>query len=1074
MDKNNYDFLLTNLLDINNNDSSLYCSVDNEKFFDIFKMSGEKTFEKICSRHDFNILFNEFGHKDLMEKVRLSQTPEEVFAHYTDFDLQVPEESVEKIQTDFEHERQQLVTSLETRFQKSITKWKKILKKAQDINIETNIWPLHVGFFFVGVNTEKKEIFAPLFFKEVTIEVKNSQVYLKSASEVKVNSKLVAFLQQFGYSLDTTSYDFTNKSIYDVYNYFKNSWNKIFKIPENFKAQIPKVTANFLDKNIVFHEGLILGFFNVSSGYLWNQMKKIIENDELDEILATNFNKNTYRNKVDDVIFNKNFKLFKIQKTNFSQDCATVSALYQDTVIWGPPGTGKSQTISNLLANILSRDRTALVVSQKRAALEVLRTRLKDLSIFCIFILNDKNLKLDVFYDPLKNFLNKVENFKDVAPEDNFEIMPRIAKRYVELAREVKNIPDYENVISTYGTMFAAEINQETIEDLKQLDPYLKYNINPSSNDYAEIVKELYELNLEKKQNAVFSMINFYPKNIKEAASLIAKNPNLLKIDINGAIKNIHTIDIDSLKKIDEFYKFQLNNKTMEINSSKTLAKMLIKRTVDKMSSFTEEEQKEYRDFALSVRSGNMKPFKFFHRHKNMIKKLFSIIVTTPDTDLSMWNKNEFDYAVLDESSQIFLEKGIPILYLAKRKILAGDDKQMQPTKWFSASYATEEDDDFGNIESLLDYALARGVYKVLLDKNYRSKRASLMTFSSKLFYDSKLDVIDDYLIDNKEKTIEVIQTDGIWDNSLNEKEANLAIEKVLENIDKYKKVILLVFNAKQQEYIFNKIFAEYPELESALQEDRLSLKNIENIQGDEADLVIISVVYDATTNLSSTYVARPGGKNALNVAISRAKEKMIVIKSIFADDIKLNETSSKDLIVLREWLRFLDLNETKKKNYIDTTVHDDWTRTTDIDTSLTVIDEIYRGLQPLVKKYSEVSIEVEHSIGTKKISIALVEEQTKNIIVGFMIDDYPYAGDGKQYIKFFDKLNFLYSKNYPILLVSEIDWKVNKKAIVEDVENRIKKYFGYTENKIQEITIPQNQEVTQEIELSENPFDEI
>jgi hypothetical protein len=67
-----------------------------------------------------------------------------------------------------------------------------------------------------------------------------------------------------------------------------------------------------------------------------------------------------------------------------------------------------------------------------------------------------------------------------------------------------------------------------------------------------------------------------------------------------------------------------------------------------------------------------------------------------------------------------------------------------------------------GDIESLLDYATARGTYSILLDKNYRSKRASLMTFSSKHFYDSKLDVIDDFkLAFSSERPIDVIQVDG-------------------------------------------------------------------------------------------------------------------------------------------------------------------------------------------------------------------------------------------------------------------------------------------------------------------------
>jgi superfamily I DNA and/or RNA helicase len=81
---------------------------------------------------------------------------------------------------------------------------------------------------------------------------------------------------------------------------------------------------------------------------------------------------------------------------------------------------------------------------------------------------------------------------------------------------------------------------------------------------------------------------------------------------------------------------------------------------------------------------------------------------------------------------------------------------------------------------------------------------------------------------------------------------------------------------------------------------NHLLIRNIENIQGDEADLVIMTIVYDKHTKLHSSYVAKPGGKNALNVAISRAKDKMIIIKSIRAEDIN-NPSGSEDIQIFKE-----------------------------------------------------------------------------------------------------------------------------------------------------------------------------
>ena len=163
----------------------------------------------------------------------------------------------------------------------------------------------------------------------------------------------------------------------------------------------------------------------------------------------------------------------------------------------------------------------------------------------------------------------------------------------------------------------------------------------------------------------------------------LSQNRDLLNYDLDNLISGFSNISYDDFVRIDSFFKEQLSYKTININDDLKLSRMFLKKTVEKMHNFTEEQKRQYTAFAMAIRTAHLRPFKFFHRHKEMIKYLFPVIVTTPEVDLSIWDKNEFDYAILDESSQIFIEKGIPILYLAKRKILAGDNKQMQPTRWF-------------------------------------------------------------------------------------------------------------------------------------------------------------------------------------------------------------------------------------------------------------------------------------------------------------------------------------------------------------------------------------------------------
>ncbi|TPE57205.1 ATP-binding protein [[Mycoplasma] falconis] len=1037
-----YKTLMANLQNIDNGDSSLYTPMDSEKFFDVVKQFGESTYEKIYNNFDFSVVLTDENHKQMTQKVSEAKNKHEIIAIYKEYDKRIDDNAIFKmLSTNFEKAQKALVSQLNAELQKSILKWKKIINAAQNTNIETNIWPLHIGFFFISIKTEKKSIFAPLFFKEVTVEVRNSLVYLHSNSEVRVNSKLITYLSQDGFIINADNYDFSNKSIKQVYEFFKQEWSPIYNIPETLKTPIPDLTQNkILNTSIEFHPGMVLGFYSVSSGFLWNVMKKIIDNDEFDSILQPSIIKTKYHDNVIKKIFEDQIKLFKVQKTNYSQDLATISSLIQDTVVWGPPGTGKSQTITNLIINIIARGKTALVVSQKKAALDVLKNRLKSLSIFCLFVLNDKNLHSDYFYKPLQKFIYELEHFKNSRNNEPMRIFTEQDKNYVDIVKELKNWPNLNNLLPFYAALKGRDLKEEDYNALKTLDHNLKFEFNQPIWDKKEIRKHLYTINNNKKPT-IFST---YSKPMKFAADQLSSHSNLFNIDIDEAVKYVDEVEYEDYLSFDSKFKQLIKAKTIDINDDQVLKEMIMAIIVEKVKNFNEKQIKQYTAFASNIRNGIMRPYKFIHNNIEMIKMLFPIIVTTPEIDLSMWDKGEFDYAIVDESSQIFVEKAIPILYLAKRKVLAGDSQQMQPTRWFSVSYSYDEDDDFSAMKSILEYANSRGVYSVLLDKNYRSKQAALMTFSSKHFYESKLDVIDDYELSIKnEKAIEVVQVEGTWDNSMNEAEGLAVIKIVKEKLPVYNKIIVLVFNSKQQDYLLNFIFdGSNIDLEEAIGSGRLVLKNIENIQGDEADLVIMSVVYDKNTTLSQTYVARQGGKNALNVAVSRAREKIIVVKSIYAADVEISERSTSDMILFKEWLKFLDLSLIEQKNYLDdknkNKAEINLTKTISLSTDLELNKEIGEAIGSLLLNKKDFEVITNYSVGTKNIDIALVNKLTNKIVSAFIIDNFDYENNYEEYLVFEDGVKFIKSKTYPIKVVSRLTWPIQKANILKEINDKL------------------------------------
>ncbi|MBD5423430.1 MAG: ATP-binding protein [Mycoplasma sp.] len=1054
-----YKKILNDLLNITRNDSCIFSNVNDKTIFDVQKKFGNSLFDKILNSETFLLPLTPINNEYFIEQILKSTTIDELVDLYKKFNEDIPEElhiKINKKSNDLEKIKSELINSMEVNKQKFSFKWKMILNKAKSLNEQNNLWPIHLGFIYITLRIDNKVIQAPMFFKEVNIKIRNSMVSIVSIGDIKINEKLVYFLESNNFLLNVDT-DYSKKSIGQLFEIIQQSWSQNFKIPETLKGFVPNFKENEITNNTIsIWPGISLGFFEPTGGHLRKIMLKILNENQLDSVLEVEFDKNIYKNTVNESIFKKNFGFYKIVHSNFSQDKAVVSALNQNTIIWGPPGTGKSQTITNILTNVLMFDKTALVVSQKKAALEVLKERMKALEIFCLFILNDREMNKKAFYEPIKKYIEFLENLNENTDEKMIQIISNKEKELMRLINHVmKNKMINENLLTFSEFDKDNGYNKEVIDNLMKLDPKLKFNLNKLRNvkhKTGKISKFIMKENNIKKPFILFP-IN---KNIKNQANIILNNLIDKDIDIDYFLHNKDKINVDIWEKLSEI-KNKSNIKIKSyVNDDKNLKILISKKIANKIKSFNTEMKTKYNEFALDTRAASLDPIIFIKKHIDIIKTIYPIIITTPETDLQGWKRREFDYALLDESSQIFLEKGIPILYLAKTKILAGDDQQMQPSKWF-ASKTDNEDNPFGGIESLLDYAVAKGTYSLLLDKNYRSSFASLMTFSSQVFYKGELDVVDTWKSKNSFDPIEVINVDGVWENSQNIKEVEEVIRQTVANMQHFKKIILLSFNTSQQMAIETKIMESYPELEKAIEEQKLLIRNIENIQGDEADLLIASVAYDKDTKLHSTYVAKPGGKNALNVAISRARDKMIVVKSIYADDVQ-NNSNSEDISVFKEWLKFLDLSEENKKNYkyyknrnndetnFDFEEHNDnnlrQINHTNVELNLNnlsmeFINKIKKDLLDNVISFEDkFEFVINHSIGTIKMPIAILNKDNKQFIHGLYIDVYEYWKTYEEYTLDKDVENFFIIKRYPIDRVSYLNWNNKKEKIIDKLNN--------------------------------------
>jgi hypothetical protein len=293
-----------------------------------------------------------------------------------------------------------------------------------------------------------------------------------------------------------------------------------------------------------------------------------------------------------------------------------------------------------------------------------------------------------------------------------------------------------------------------------------------------------------------------------------------------------------------------------------------------------------------------------------------------------------FDLVVYDEASQMLVEHAAPTLFRAKRVVISGDEKQMPPTSFFSSRIDSDEDEDFDG-EGLDDAAteaervayeetwnrrevkdcpdllhLGRGVLpSTTLQIHYRSKYRELISYSNAAFYRNALSVParhPDTEI-RRVKPIEVIRVDGVYESQTNRAEAE-KIAELLQEIwsqpDETRPSIgVVTFNRKQADLVedaIEKRTLSEPAFLRALQQERdrtqdgeemgFFVKNVENVQGDERDVIIFSTTFgrDKHGGFRRYFgvLGQTGGERRLNVAVTRARSKVVLVTSMPVNDV--------------------------------------------------------------------------------------------------------------------------------------------------------------------------------------------
>lgn len=303
-----------------------------------------------------------------------------------------------------------------------------------------------------------------------------------------------------------------------------------------------------------------------------------------------------------------------------------------------------------------------------------------------------------------------------------------------------------------------------------------------------------------------------------------------------------------------------------------------------------------------------------------------------------------FDLLVIDEASQVKPEDALGAIIRSDQFIVVGDQKQLPPTSFFDRSMADSEPEDedpedvaleemigrqaarqVTSMESILSLCHARGMHGDVLRWHYRSEHPSLIEVSNHQFYDDRLIYPPSPEHGAEHSGLTFHRVNGVYDRGRtrqNQIEAQAVADAVMEHARHHAHLTLGVatFSAAQRDAILNRVEflrAQSPELEPFFSEgkrERFFVKSLENVQGDERDVIFVSIGYGKDENGYMTQsfgpVSSDGGERRLNVLFTRAKKSCRVYSSISHSDIRLDASVSPGRQALARFLKYAELGD--------------------------------------------------------------------------------------------------------------------------------------------------------------------
>lgn len=439
---------------------------------------------------------------------------------------------------------------------------------------------------------------------------------------------------------------------------------------------------------------------------------------------------------------------------------------------------------------------------------------------------------------------------------------------------------------------------------------------------------------------------------------------------------------------------------------------------------------------------GRMLPIrKLFDSIPNLLRKICPCMLMSPISVAQYIDPKfpKFDLVIFDEASQMPTCEAVGSIARGENVIVVGDPKQLPPTSFFMTNHFDEENSDKEDLESVLDDCLALMMPSRHLLWHYRSRHESLIAYSNSAFYENKLLTFPspDDLVSN----VTMVMCEGYYDRSStkqNKNEAKAVVDEIVRRLRdqelRKQSIGVVTFSIVQQHLIDDMLtdaLASDPELEALADSmyEPIFIKNLENVQGDERDVILFSVGYgpDKNGKVSMNFgpINKDGGWRRLNVAITRSRKQMIVFSTIRPEQIDLSRTASEGVAGLKGFLEFASRG--KSALNIPAPV-----ASTEND----------KFVELIAKEIEALGYKTKCNIGTSeyRIDIGVVNPDNEGTyILGIMCDSKKHVVSSTARDRHISQPGVLRGLGWNIMHIYSLDWLDDKSKVLNKVLEAIK-----------------------------------